>query len=398
MWHRRLAIPLLVVSLSAIAFPGCDTDASDDLWDPDAPVGEAPVIESIDTPSITLAGVDVLTINGQNFSTDAGSNVVFFDAVRVPVLEATATQIRVRAPNTPKTGVQIRVAVIGGDAESFSNVVTLDLLPATEEFGDTLPSELPYATASDADGNLFVSIFQGGVSVGIRRITPEGEASQYYTTTFRWDGLDFGPDGALYGARGVLALFRFPPEGGTQATWAVESNTSVVFSDLDFDNLGNVWAVGDNESIYRVASDKSITAFPFSGDVRAVKVAGSDLFLAVMDEGGGEIWRFVIDGAGDIGAGEQYFDFGASAGSETEVLSLEVAANGDVFVGTDATDPIWVVHPDKTAEALYPGVLSRPAASLSWLTDTFLIMAEGLRPGETEPVLHKINTRLNGIR
>ncbi|MDX1741835.1 MAG: IPT/TIG domain-containing protein, partial [Rhodothermales bacterium] len=288
-WYRRLAIPLLVATLSTIAFPGCDTEASDDLWDPDAPVGEAPVIESIDSPAITLAGVDILTINGQNFSTDVASNVVFFDAVRVPVLEATATQIRVRAPNTPKTGVQIRVAVIGGDAESFSNVVSLDLLPATEEFGDTLPSEQPYAMATDADGNLFVSIFQGGVSVGIRRITPEGEASQYYTSTFRWDGLDFGPDGALYGARGVRALFRFPPEGGTQATWAVEGNTSVVFSDLDFDNLGNVWAVGDNDNIYRVAADKAITAFPFSGDIRAVKVAGSDLFAAVMGEGGGEI-------------------------------------------------------------------------------------------------------------
>lgn len=378
------------------ASAGCDTGPAESLWDPSASIGDTPVISAVDPPDVALAGVDIVTISGSNFVADPASVIVFFGGTRVPILNASATELTVRAPNEPSPEVSLRVAVIGTDAESFSNSWQLALLPAEEEFGGILDSENPFAMAADADGNIYVSVFRGGVSIGIRRIAVDETESQYSATTFQWNGLDFGSDGLLYGARGVRALFQFPDGGGIQQTWAVEGNASVVFDDLDFDSFGNAWAVGDNENLYRIAPDKAITPFPFTGDVRAVKVVGASLFVAVAGEGGGEIWRFTIAGNGDIDGGTLYFDLGAE--TPAEVLSLEAATNGDLFVGTDDADPIWVVHPDGTGEPLYPGVLSAPAASLAWTVDPFLVVSEARSSSVTAPKLRKINTRLEGVR
>lgn len=390
---------LFLLFVFAAVVSACDTGPAESLWDPDAAVGAEPSISGVDPPDIALSGVDVITITGQNFSATQSNNLVFFNATPVPVLQSSTTELKVRTPIMEVTSVTIRVAVVGGDAESFSNGYQLGLLPAAEEFGDILRSERVFAVATDSNGDIFASVFQGGRSVGIRRITPAGEADDYYTSTFPWDGFDFGPDGALYAVRGVRAIFQFAPEGGTQATWAVEANTAVKFVDVDFDGLGNLWAVGDNENLYRVSPDKTITPFPFAANVQAVKVAGSELYALVDGTGGGELWRFMIDGAGNINAGELFFDVGVAAGSEVKMLSLEAAQNGDLFVGTDAEDPIWVVHADRTGEVLYPGVLDRPAESFAWIEETFLIMVEGLRGVEGETVsLQKINTRRTGIR
>lgn len=391
---RSSRVFLVVIIVAGLA--GCDTGPAESLWNPDDPVGEPPVITAVDPPDIALAGVDLVTISGSNFAADPARVIVFFGGTRVPVLEASESQLTVRAPNEPSPEVNVRVAVVGNDAESFSNGWQLALLPAEEEFGGILDSEAPFAIAADPDGNIYASIFRGGVSVGIRRIAVDGTESAFSATTFQWKGLDFGPGGLLYGARGVRAIFQFPDGGGIQQTWAVEGNSSVVFVDIDFDTIGNVWAVGDNENLYRIAPDKAITPFPFTGDVRAVKVVGASLFVAVAGEGGGEIWRFAIAGNGDIDAGTLYFDLAAE--TSAEVLSLEAATNGDLFVGTDDADPIWVVHPDGTGEPLYPGVLSAPAASLAWTVDPFLVVSEARSSSVTIPKLRKVNTRLEGVR
>ncbi|MDX1429636.1 MAG: IPT/TIG domain-containing protein, partial [Rhodothermales bacterium] len=117
----------LALFLAFALIAACDTGPAESLWDPDATTGSDPVISAVDPPDIALAGVDIVTISGSNFSAEPSQNIVFFDGTRVPVLEASSTQISVRAPNEPCPEVTARVAVVGGDAESFSNSWQLSL-------------------------------------------------------------------------------------------------------------------------------------------------------------------------------------------------------------------------------------------------------------------------------
>ncbi len=387
---------MVLASLLLTAVAACDTGPAETLWDPDAPAGADPVIAEVEPADLALAGVDIVTIRGQNFSASIEQNIVFFNATRVPILQSSTTELTVRAPNLRATDVTIRISVIGGDAESFSNGYQLKLLPAAEVYGDLLPAEQPFALAAGADNSIYASIFAGGVSAGIKQISSVGESVVYSSTTFRWDGLDLGPDGYLYGVRGVRAVFRFPPAGGVQETWAVEANSAVKFIDVEFDGTGNLWAAGPNNNLYRIAPDKTITPFPFSASVAALKIVGSTLYAVVSGAAGAEVWAFSIDAVGNLSAGQLHADL--STQTSATPLSLEAATDGDLFVGTDGANPVWMVHADGSAEPLYPGVLTMKAVSLAWGEGPFLLMAQSIsKPGDV-PKIIKINTRSEGLR
>jgi len=103
----RLALSLLL--LSAVALAACDAGPGSSLYDPDrqSPASD-PVVSAVvlDGP-VALAGIDALTIEGENFGDDPSRVLVYFEdglgsAVRAEVLEVTPTRIRVKAPNDPE--------------------------------------------------------------------------------------------------------------------------------------------------------------------------------------------------------------------------------------------------------------------------------------------------------
>lgn len=382
---------LLLAGVLLVGF-GCDTGPAPSLFDPDAQSAPDPVIASIEPAGAALAGVDILTITGQNFAPNRDDNLVFFDEERGEVIEATASQLRVRPPNLPKPELGVRIAVLG--AENFSNTIPYRLDAAAEAFGNIAGFEEPFALTSDAEGNLYVSLLSDGRSAGILRMAPDGARSTFVETTFKWDGLAFGPDGLLYAARGVRALFRFA-EGAPQETWAVVSNTSERLSTLDFDEQGNVWTGGNSANLYRIAPDAGIETFPFEANVRDLVVFNGNLFVAATQaDGTSKVWRFPITDAG-LGNAEEYFDVTGQYGAEA--FALAFATNGDLFIGTDAADPILEVLADRTPAALYPGILQPAAVAFAWGAGTSLFMTQG-KTDLTEPDLVRIETRREGAR
>ena len=231
---QRAAALLLVLSLAA-----CDTGPAESLYDPDFEGAPDPVVTGIEPSGSALAGVSEIVIRGENFGSDPDAVRVYFGDTRAELLEASPTQLRVRAPNLTPGTVNIRVSVVG--ALDLSNPMPYALEAAVADFGDIKTFEEPFGIASDAAGNLYVSLFSTNVSAGIKRITPEGERSDYISTTFKWEDLAFGPDGGLYGVRGVRAAFRFPPGGGPQETWAVIPDNSARLTAIDFDADGHAW-------------------------------------------------------------------------------------------------------------------------------------------------------------
>ena len=363
---------------------GCDTGPGPSLYDPDTESAPDPVITSVDPEGAALAGVDIVTIMGSNFSATPDDNFVYFGGTRGDLLEASTTSLRVRPPNAPQPELELRVAVLG--AEHFSNAVHYRLEAAAEEFGKIAGFEEPFAITSDGEGNLYVSLFSDMRSAGVVRIAPDGARTIYAETTFKWDALTFGPDGALYTARGVRAVFRFT-EGSSQQTWAVIQNSAVRIRALAFDAQGNLWAGGPNTSIFRIAPDGSIRAFAFEPNVADLAVAGGALYAAASSNGLSQVIRIPILDSGNLGDPDVLVSM-----ANAHVHALAVASTGEVIVGTDAADPVYVVQTDGSAEVLYPGILTPAAVSFAWGTGTTLFMTRG-KTESTTPNLIRINVR-----
>jgi len=383
------ALPLAALVLFGL-LGGCDTDATSTIYDPDRPSLAVPVIDSVDPPGSALAGVDIVTITGQNFSSVAAENYVYFDATRAVLLEASPTQLRVVPPNEPKETAKVRVSVIG--AVNFSNTIAYGLEAASSSFSDIKGFEEVFGVTSDADGNLYMSLFADSRSAGIKKVAPNGTRSDYVASTFKWDDLALGPDGYLYAARNIRALFRFQPGGGgVQETWAVNPLSTAKLATIDFDGDGYLWAGGNNADLYRIDPDKSITNFPFAVNVRSLKVWDGFLYVVGAEGITYKIWRFPLS-AGTLGTPEVYFDFVQEVSATAQAIDLAFSAQGDLYVGTTLPDPVIVVHSDRSWESLYPGILKPVATAFAWGPDPFLYMVQG-RTESTNASLIRINTR-----
>ena len=382
----------LIGTLCLLLSGGCDSGTAPSIYDPDRSALPDPVIESIVPEGSALAGVDIVTITGNNFSAEPANNLVYFEGIRGELLESSPTDLRVRPPNTPLPEIMIRVAVIG--AENFSNSVTYSLEAAAEYFGNIVAFEDIFGITTDPDGNVYVSLFSDSRSVGIIRMTPEGERSQYVETTFGWADMAFGPDGYLYSARSVRALFRFQ-EGSGQETWVVIPNTSVRLTTLAIDENGRVWAAGKNTDIYSIAADKTVTSFPFEAEIRDLALFDGHLYAAGLQLDTGKVWRFSIDSNGQLGAADEIIDATAYGGAD--VFALAVTTSGHLYIGTDAADPVIIVSPGGTWEPLYPGILESPANRFAWGPSGHLYMV-GNRTELRDPAITRINTRREGAR
>ncbi len=359
------AQPVTAVLVSAtliLCSLGCNKEPPPSLYDPNLGNAPPPVITSVVPADSALAGVTVVTITGSNFSPTKENNLVFFNALLGTVQQASATQLLVKAPLLIADSVGLKVAVQG--VELFSNAVLYKLVAAVKEFGVISGTvEEPFGITCDTAGNVYVSLLSStGVGLGVKKFAPDGSRTDYSppfsSSVNKWTAMKLGPGGYLYAAANRNALFRIPPGGGSAAPWASVAGAGVSFLyDFDFDPQGNIWGGGDNASIVRIAPDRSVRGFPFSGNVYGVRYFQNHLYLATKNDTIWNIWRARVFSADSVGARELYFNFSARFGSVAGAYALTFAADGDMFVGTDSlAGSLVVVHSDRSAEPFYPGL------------------------------------------
>jgi hypothetical protein len=231
------------------------------------------------------------------------------------------------------------------------------------DFGGLAKTDEPYAVTADAAGNIYVSISASGV----KKITPAGVKSDYATHAAgvtKWSAMKIGPGGVLYSARILRVIYTTPAGGGAPAIWVTGSAIGNIY-DLDFDAQGNCWAGGNNASVYRVKQDKTIKAFPFTCNARAMRVFNGYLYVGGKVDTTEGVWRAQIINSDSLGTFEPYYNFSASY-SGSVVNAVTFAADGDMYIGTDAAAAVVVVHPNKSAEPLYPGLFSPTTLLFTW--------------------------------
>ncbi len=378
----------------AFVISGCEeVDERGSLF-PDAPVSQSPPAVSTISPATGLAGVTVLTLTGSNFSATMGNNIVYFDNIPAAITQASATQLTVKAPNLVKDSINVRVAVIGN--ERLSTTYYYTLLPAIEEYGGFGATDEPWSIEVDNNDNVFVSLSISGVGVGIKRIAPDGSVTDYSPGgggIVKWTAMKFGPGGELFTARLIPAIYSVPPGGGTATIWLSRGGLGSVY-DLDFDPQGNIWAAGNNTAVYRVRSDKSVTSFPFTMNVRAIRVNGGYLYVGGLKDTTESVWRFPFVSADSIGAAEKVFDMRTDFGSSTaRVNALAFASDGDMFIATNASVGIIVVTPSGSFSALYPGLLSENFVHLGQTSSNILYASRETGTSGLDHTLFRINTQ-----
>lgn len=394
-WLSGLLVPI------ALLGAGCNENPPDSIYDPNAPLGLTPTISAISPspgsppPNTPLAGVTTITIAGTNFSTVGANNVVYFDRVIAQVLDATNTQLRVRAPNLPKDSIQVKVSVIGGNAEKFSDVSMYELDIAVEEYAGLDTLKRPAGITCDANGNLFVSVYTS-TGLTISRISNNTLDSALYSPVLAsssrsYNSLKFGPGGDLYATAKTNIIFRIPPGGGASTLWlrgGLLGNTV----DLDFDQSGTMWAGGGGTAVYRIRlSDKNVKQFPFTATVRSVRVFGNDLYVAARMDTTEGIWRFPIISADSLGTPQLAYNFGA-AFPGFGAYALTFTVDGDMLIGTDAPAGLVIVRTGGgTGEPFYSGLLGPKVVSMAYSNDVNLFVTQEFpsASGRTE----RINTQ-----
>lgn len=380
-----LKLFLTTIVVTAVAgllgsIEGCKPQETPSLYDPNWKSLPQPIVDSLSPGGGAINGLDTIKIYGQNFSSKIQENVVFLNSAIATVLYASPNRLDITAPSAVSgDSVQVRVSVIG--AEKFSPVKYYRIRPGISAFGNLLANEAAYSVTVDGSGNLYTSLAASGVSEGIVKFTPDGLRQNYITDTkaaVYWNSVKIGPGGYTYAVKGLGAIYRYGPGAtGSQATlWVAVTRTGTLV-DIDFDSNKNLWAGGNNPSIYMISQNKLIKSFPFNANVKGLRVYNGYLYLAAIVQGNSQIYRAQIVGD-SIVTPQLYFNM---SGVNANATSITFSNSGNMYVGLDGGAGLIVVPPGGNTYtapyASFSSILSNGIISVTMAPDGTIYAASG---------------------
>lgn len=393
-----------VLILSMIFLSNCKDGNS--AFDPDyKSPNEASVVTGITPLGGYLAGVDSVIITGQGFSADPDEMTVNFGGSGGVIKVASETQLIVR-PGTI-SGADLPVVVSRRGAEFFSKAVEYTLFDPFNFYPGTGSSNAPTTpVAVDENDNVYTILNTNGV-IRYTKISPDGtvttDESKYpgeprpdpedkrpypADSTMRftsYSDFEIGPGGKIFSSQQSLRAIFFKTFGSDKidTVWAASSSASLKINDMVFDANGYLWVVGrDSDQIHRfTVANKSESKFSFPGTLNAVayNAQSNELFVGGNIGGTQKVWKFSIDGSGNIGAGSLYFDFGQFY--KGNIRRMILASNGELLIATGSTDPqidaeegIIRVFPSGKHQPFYEGMLKPDAFGIAWRSDKFAVV------------------------
>jgi hypothetical protein len=400
----KLSKQIFNVSLSAVLVLGLvSCKDGNSVFDPEyEPSRPNPVVTDISPQGGYLAGVDSVIVNGENFVTDPDSMTINFGGSAGVIKKASPTELIVRPGTIHGEDLSVRVSVRGAEFFSDSYPYTL-FQPFATYFGLESDDNPSSSVAVDAQNNIYTIIERGG-EIRYTRISPDGTITKDLTrypgetddddnpypdnSTMRftsYTAMEVGPSGKLIMAQqGLRAVFQKTfGDDSREGIFAVSSNNALQIRDLVFDNNGYLWAAGfGSNAIHRFdAASKNETEFPFEGRLSSIAFYSNEnqLFVGGEIDSVQQVWKFDIDGGGNLINGEQYFDFGSYYNGT--VSDMIFASNGELLITTGALAAgeerdvsIVRVFPDGTHEQLYEGMLKPGAFDITWRDDKYAVV------------------------
>jgi hypothetical protein len=398
----KLSKLLLFVLISALflflllLINGCKMDTAEPIWEQPFTNPPTPKITNV-IPAEAAAGVSRITINGENFADESGTNVVYFDNTPTEVISSTSTSIVVRRPNIATDSAVIKV--VSNQALSAVKYSPYKVELVMEQYGNFTENIVLSVVAADNMENLYV--IEG---VNIHKISPDGEKSVFATANRVSFDAKLGPDGNLYLLGSNRAVDKVDLATGEVSRWIqLPSGRNVRFG--DFDDNGNFYAGGSKTDLIVVEPNLNVkpTAGNYTGyDILAVRAFNNYVYVVAKKSGStdtSKIYRHQIDASGNLGTQELVLDMKITGDlSSRTITGLTFSTDGIMYLATDAENPIITFNPaDGSIDFLYKDILHPYCKSFCWGAGNFIYMINGDSTTGEEWTVYRVNTGTTGI-
>jgi hypothetical protein len=412
----------LILILSTIFIKmGCENNYPDSIWNPSYSSKPTPVINDI-SPDSSYSGIGVVTINGQNFSSNISENRVFFNGAPAKILSASETQLEVQVPTLVEDSILLQVDVkgaylLGEYGGKGSADVPFKLIDAIVKYLAVDATKEISGLACDLNDNVYTN-YRADRSIVQLSSTDSTSLPEYGPSgTVTCYGMKWGPGGYLYFVRKNTRIYRVLPGGGSNETFVSGLDERVL--DLDFDQNGNIFTAGLDGKIFSVSPSADVTTvatYDEYYDINCLRVYDGYLYSAMKYDliAGGDstvvqrgIWRNqILDASGNLGPNEFMFDWDSYAGEfGPDITSMVIDENGMFYLGNNYNDGI-VSDADQAiikldifsgfTEPLYPEILEAGVNNLCWGNTNFLYIHHYKRVvvDPADPTLDEITREL----
>ena len=396
---RVLSLLQFILPISLLIFSCEDPNYPENIWDEDDQGNASPSISSVE-PEAAFAGIDTLTISGQNFSENTSENLVYFNNMLGEVISATSTSLRVITPNLVSDSVQIRVAVQG--AFLFADHSSLYTLTAAvldygpfDQFTDIFSLDL------DRDENLIVSM-DGTPNAEFWIVDTNQDSAVWSGALAKGSGMKLGPTGSVYFVNYQRYLYK-DEQGTPKENTEIFKRLNGNVTDLDFDSNGNLFAGGTGSiiDVVDINDDGGLTSGVTEVknldtlDVISLRVFNDHLYVLTTTVSSDQaIYKMqILDDSGSLGDMELVFDWSAYTNKLSSALCFTLSETGDLFVGSDSdVQPLTYIQ-NGNASGFYSSILTAPITYMAWGNSNYLYLIN--KTEETNRV-QRVDTRMSG--
>jgi hypothetical protein len=381
---------------------GCEYDVTEPMWDKEGGNKIIPntKISLIEPANVAPAGVNYITIHGENFADSSAGNEVYFTAmdtkdgkqeyhiIRPEVINTTSSSITVVRPDFCYDSIKIKIKTEGAMViAEDSNYYKIDTVMV--RYGNIVDNVVIKAIVIDQEENVYV--IQNTKKVF--KINPNQELVFWDDTTLSViEGAVLHPDGnrMIMFAKDSL-LTQMDLSGSPATRWAsvftvADTETSTVkISTGDFDSQNNFYGGGSGTGLYRVTEgDAGGTPLGLYVDDNILYIHVDQGYLYILVDLHGTtsphdraIWRHSIN-SGTLGEAELVFDLaeGQSGIATANVKTFAIMANDNIFIGTvNGECAVLMFDPsDNSQDALYKNVIPSGCAMLRRGNGNYLYM------------------------
>ena len=396
---RILLLLRFILPISLLIFSCEDPNYPENIWDENDQGNASPSISSVE-PEAAFAGIDTLTISGQNFSENTSENLVYFNNMLGEVVNATSTSLSVITPNLVSDSVQIRVAVQG--AFLFADHSSLYTLTAAvldygpfDQFTDIFSLDL------DRDENLIVSL-DGTPNAEFWIVDTNQDSAVWSGALAKGSGMKLGPTGSVYFVNYQRFLYK-DEQGTPKENSEIFKRLNGNATDLDFDSYGNLFVggAGSTVDVVDINDDGGLTSGVTEAknldtlDILSLKVFNDYLYMLTTTVTSDQaIYKMqILDDSGSLGDLELVFDWSAYTNKLSSALCFTLSESGDLFVGSDSDDQPLTYIQNGNASGFYSSILTAPISYMAWGNSNYLYLIN--KTEETNRV-QRVDTRMSG--
>tara|TARA_Y100000768_G_scaffold32244_2_gene21213 strand:+ start:2550 stop:3767 length:1218 start_codon:yes stop_codon:yes gene_type:complete len=397
---RILSLFRIILPISLVMFSCEDPNYPENIWDEDDQGNASPSISSVEPEGSAFAGIDTLTINGQNFSENSSANLVYFNNMLGNVINATSTSLKVVTPNLVSDSVQIRVAVQG--AFLFADHSSLyTLTAAVSDYGPFDQFTDIFSLDLDRDENLIVSM-DGSPNAEFWIVDTNQDSAVWSGALAKASGMKLGPTGSVYFVNYQRFLYK-DEQGTPKENSEIFKRLNGNATDLDFDSYGNLFVGGAGSTIdvVDINDDGGLTSGVTEAknldtlDILSLRVLNDYLYVltttATSDQA---IYKMqILDDSGSLGDIELVFDWSSYTNKLSSALCFTLSEAGDLFVGSDSDDQPLTYIQNGNASGFYSSILTAPISYMAWGNSNYLYLIN--KTEETNRV-QRVDTRMSG--